>query len=96
MPLRLELGSNDLKSLSVLAVRRVDGSRASIPIAKLPEIIPNVLEAIQAQMLASARHERDANIAIAYVFSLYFFVLITQNKKGCTPIRISNQLSVLV
>jgi prolyl-tRNA synthetase len=66
VPLRLELGSNDLKSLSVLAVRRVDGSRASIPIAKLPEIIPNVLEAIQAQMLASARHERDANIAIAY------------------------------
>jgi hypothetical protein len=51
----------------VQAVRRVDGQRATIPIADLVSVVPGELEAIQAQMLDTARRERDANISIACV-----------------------------
>lgn len=66
IPVRIEIGVKDLEKNSASVVRRVDGKRADVALADLAAEIPVQLEQIQAQMLDTARRERDANIAIAY------------------------------
>ena len=62
MCVRLELGPRDMKSESVLAVRRDTGAKESISWADLPARLPAVLQEMQAALLAAARRRVDATL----------------------------------
>ena len=62
VPLRIEVGPRDLAAGHVTVVRRDTSSKESVAIAGLAATVPARLEAIQADMLASATGARDARI----------------------------------
>jgi len=65
VPLRIEIGPRDVKKESVVLARRdIPGreGKSSVPMAGLVETVGNMLETIQADMLAAATAFRDANI----------------------------------
>jgi prolyl-tRNA synthetase len=62
VPLRIEVGPRDLAAGNVTVVRRDTSSKESVAIAGLAATVPARLEAIQAEMLASATVARDARI----------------------------------
>lgn len=64
VPLRLEVGPRDLAAGSVLAVRRDTGEKTPIPVAEVDTAVPALLEAIQGDMLARARAQRDSQLAV--------------------------------
>ncbi|KAJ1928736.1 hypothetical protein IWQ60_001785 [Tieghemiomyces parasiticus] len=61
VPLRLEVGPNDLKNASTMSVRRDTGAKRSIAVADLPTELPSLLETIQADMLQRAKAARQAS-----------------------------------
>lgn len=71
VPLRLELGPRDLAAGTFSAVRRVDGVKSNIPLAHaaLLPAVNQALTTIQADMLAKARRERDAHVAVVTKWS---------------------------
>uniref|UniRef100_A0A7S1GDH7 proline--tRNA ligase n=1 Tax=Bicosoecida sp. CB-2014 TaxID=1486930 RepID=A0A7S1GDH7_9STRA len=64
VPLRLEIGPRDLAAGVATAVRRDNGEKSQIPLADLATAVPELLETIQADMLARARGVRDSHIAV--------------------------------
>ena len=62
VPMRIEVGPRDLAAGNVTVVRRDNASKESVAIAGLAATVPARLEAIQAEMLASATVARDARI----------------------------------
>lgn len=59
VPLRVEFGPKDLESEQVTAVRRNDGQKLNVKLAGLESSIAEVLEKIQADLLAKATKEFD-------------------------------------
>jgi prolyl-tRNA synthetase len=65
VPLRIEIGPRDVEKQSVVLARRdVPGKagKSSAPMASLPDAVGDMLDAVQAGMLAAATAFRDANI----------------------------------
>jgi prolyl-tRNA synthetase len=60
VPLRLELGPKDLEKQSVFAARRDTRAKAPIARAGVAEAVANLLDRIQADMLAAAKARREA------------------------------------
>ena len=55
IPLRLELGPRDLASDQVMSVTRVGRSKEAIPLSRLADRVPEILESIQADLLERNR-----------------------------------------
>jgi prolyl-tRNA synthetase len=55
VPLRLELGPQDLAKSQTIAVRRDTGVKAPLPLAELAQAVPALLETIQTEMFERAR-----------------------------------------
>jgi prolyl-tRNA synthetase len=58
VPLRLEIGPRDVAQGQVMAARRI-GGKQPVPLADAPRAIPQLLDEIQAELLARARARRD-------------------------------------
>jgi prolyl-tRNA synthetase len=65
VPVRLEVGPRDVASAAVMSVRRDNRTKESIPIDRLAERLPALLDDIQRTMLEDARRFRDENTAWA-------------------------------
>lgn len=68
VPLRLEIGPRDVAQGTVVLARRDladQASKSSAPLAGLPDAVAATLEAIQANLLATATAFREANIHTA-------------------------------
>jgi len=61
IPVRLEVGPKDAADNSVMAVKRVDGTKSAIKVDTLVDELPALLETIQAQMLARAKQFTQDN-----------------------------------
>ena len=63
VPLRLEVGPRDVAGGAVTVVRRDTGAKVALPVGPtLPGAVAALLEAVQADMLDSARRVRDARV----------------------------------
>jgi len=62
VPLRLEVGPRDAAANTVMVVRRVDGVKASKPVAGLGSAMVQELEDIHQAMFAKASAARDAKV----------------------------------
>lgn len=62
VPLRVELGPRDLDAGTVVAVRRVDGTKTTISRETVREDVQNMLNDIQKSTFEKARAERDNKI----------------------------------
>ncbi|MFH1464332.1 MAG: proline--tRNA ligase [Pseudomonadota bacterium] len=60
VPLRLEVGPRDMAKQSVFAARRIGGKKFPIPVEGIGAAVREVLDTIQAEMLATARAAREA------------------------------------
>jgi len=73
VPLRMEIGPNELEKNEVLMVRRDDGSKVPVsindPMRPFTEQVQELLDGIQASMLGKARAERDSRTTIAWTWS---------------------------
>ncbi len=65
VPVRLEIGPRDVAQGSVMSVRRDGRVKEPIPVDRLGERLPALLEEIQQAMFRSALEFRDANTALA-------------------------------
>ena len=65
VPLRLEIGPKDIEKGSVFSARRDTREKAAIPMADLGTAIPELLAAIQANLLARARQFREEHTSTA-------------------------------
>jgi len=65
VPLRLEIGPKDIEKGSVFSARRDTREKAAIPMADLGTKIPELLAAIQANLLARARQFREEHTSTA-------------------------------
>ncbi len=61
IPVRLEVGPKDVAANSVLAVKRVDGTKQPIPAAELSSVLSELMVEIQSQMLVNAKNFTDEN-----------------------------------
>lgn len=61
VPLRLELGPRDLEKQQGVLVRRDTGAKQPVPFSALVDTVPELLGAIQRDMLATARDRREAH-----------------------------------
>jgi prolyl-tRNA synthetase len=59
IPIRIEFGPKDMANGTVMTVRRDNGEKASIKVDDLATGVPELLEKMQAEMLARARKEYD-------------------------------------
>jgi prolyl-tRNA synthetase len=55
VPVRIELGPRDIKSEQVMVVRRDTGEKQPVPMSELPNMLPRLLDEIQANMYESAK-----------------------------------------
>ncbi|EIW66374.1 hypothetical protein TREMEDRAFT_45824 [Tremella mesenterica DSM 1558] len=62
VPVRLELGPRDIASNTVLAVRRYDGHKESLPLNDIEITIKDYLDKIQLAMLERAQVKFDAHV----------------------------------
>jgi prolyl-tRNA synthetase len=60
VPVRIEVGPRDVAAGQVMLVRRDTATKEAAPIAGVGATVPGLLEAIQADLLAAARAQRDA------------------------------------
>jgi prolyl-tRNA synthetase len=65
VPLRLEIGPKDIEKGSVFSARRDTREKAAIPMAELGTKIPELLAAIQANLLERARQFREEHTSSA-------------------------------
>ncbi|MFI9232632.1 proline--tRNA ligase [Streptomyces rimosus] len=63
VPVRIEIGPRDLENGTAVLVRRATGSKEPTAIEALPGILPGVLEAEQALLLAQSRAHREDRTA---------------------------------
>lgn len=62
VPLRLEIGPNDLAKEQALSARRDKGDKEPIPLANLLENVAELLKTIQSDMFHSAKRVYDSRI----------------------------------
>ncbi|KAI5806720.1 hypothetical protein DFH27DRAFT_479628 [Peziza echinospora] len=62
VPLRIEYGPQDAQKGQVMAVRRDNGERIPIPIAKLDQEVPAILATIQGELYRKAKVSFDSHI----------------------------------
>ncbi|EIN08860.1 prolyl-tRNA synthetase [Punctularia strigosozonata HHB-11173 SS5] len=62
VPLRLEIGPQDLKKNSTLSVRRDTGVKTPLPLDNITESVPKLLETIQSDMFSRARDTYHSRI----------------------------------
>ncbi|TFY83158.1 hypothetical protein EWM64_g849 [Hericium alpestre] len=62
VPLRLEIGPQDLAKAQMLGVRRDTGAKAPIALAGIEQAVPALLETIQAEMFQCAKDTHDARV----------------------------------
>ena len=60
VPLRLEIGPRDVAAQSVMLARRTGGKKEPLPMAGLAERIRGLMEAMQRELLETARARREA------------------------------------
>ena len=60
VPLRIDLGPRDLAEGQVTLLRRDSGEKRQVPLAEAPHLVADLLDDIQAAMLAEATEFRDA------------------------------------
>jgi prolyl-tRNA synthetase len=65
VPVRLEVGPKDVEKQAVMSVRRDNRGKESIPLDRLAERLPALLEEVQASLFRSAREFRERNTATA-------------------------------
>jgi prolyl-tRNA synthetase len=65
VPVRLEVGPKDVEKQAVMSVRRLDRAKESIPLERLAERLPALLEEVQASLFERAREFRARNVASA-------------------------------
>jgi len=63
VPLRVEIGPRDVAAGQAMLARRSGGAKEAAPLEQLAERTSEVLSAIQAELLESARARREANSA---------------------------------
>jgi prolyl-tRNA synthetase len=63
VPVRIEVGPRDLRSGTSVLVRRIPGSKETVPVEALPGLVPGTLEDDQALLLAQSRERREARTA---------------------------------
>lgn len=61
VPIRIELGPRDVQSEQVMVVRRDTGEKQPVPMTDLPNVLPALLEEIQANMYEMARKMLEEN-----------------------------------
>lgn len=61
VPLRLELGPKDLEKEQVMAVRRDNGEKEEIPLSRITQRVPELLEEIQSELLEKSRLFMEEN-----------------------------------
>lgn len=62
MPLRLEIGPNDLAKQQTVSVRRDTGAKAPIALGDLKTTVPQLLETIHSDMYKKALDEYNAHL----------------------------------
>ncbi|KAG6331357.1 hypothetical protein ID866_7731 [Astraeus odoratus] len=62
VPVRLEIGPNDLAKQQTLSVRRDTGAKAPIPLSELKAAIPQLLETIHKDMYTKALNEYNSRL----------------------------------
>ncbi|MEU8823034.1 proline--tRNA ligase [Streptomyces sp. NPDC048636] len=60
VPVRVEVGPRDLESGTAMLVRRIPGGKEPVPVDRLAELVPGMLEEDQALLLRQARDRREA------------------------------------
>jgi prolyl-tRNA synthetase len=60
VPLRIEIGPRDVAAGSAVLARRTGGGKETIPLAELPDRIHPIMEAMQRDLLETARNRREA------------------------------------
>ncbi len=80
VPLRVEIGPRDVKAGQAVLVRRDTGVKETVPLASLGVRVRELLEEIQAQLLAEARANLEANIRDAADYAE--FKAILEDKRG--------------
>ena len=80
VPLRIEIGPKDLEKDQVVLVRRDSGKKEIIKMKELENIVPKILEKIQADMLARAQKFLKDNIKNAGSYAE--FRKIIEEKRG--------------
>ncbi len=66
VPLRLEIGPKDLENGQCVAVRRDNGEKAFLPLDRLEESVPALLEAVQQGLFDKAKKNLDEHCFAAY------------------------------
>lgn len=64
VPLRLEIGPQDLSKQQVLSVRRDNGVKAPLPLADLDKTVPELLATIQKDMFNRAKEVYDSRLIV--------------------------------
>lgn len=80
IPLRIEIGPKDIEAGKAVVVRRDTREKIPVEIPHLAAKIPEILETMQADMLARAREHRDAHTFTAKTYEE--FKDIIENKPG--------------
>ncbi|KAI6021788.1 hypothetical protein BKA83DRAFT_4287547 [Pisolithus microcarpus] len=62
VPLRLEIGPNDLVKQQTVSVRRDTGAKAPIPLSELKTVVPVLLETIHKDMYTKALNEYNSRL----------------------------------
>jgi prolyl-tRNA synthetase len=61
VPLRLEIGPRDVASGTAMLARRTGGKKESLPLASLAAALAAAMDAMQRELLETARARREAN-----------------------------------
>ncbi|KAK9079833.1 hypothetical protein SSX86_001506 [Deinandra increscens subsp. villosa] len=64
VPLRIEIGPNDIAKNQVCAVRRDNGAKVNIPMTELVGRVKDMLDTIQQSMFDVAKQKRDASVVV--------------------------------
>ncbi|EIW77214.1 prolyl-tRNA synthetase [Coniophora puteana RWD-64-598 SS2] len=62
VPLRLEIGPNDLAKQQTVAVRRHSGAKTPVPLADIGSTVSGLLETVQKDMYTKAKKEYDSRL----------------------------------
>jgi prolyl-tRNA synthetase len=84
VPLRIEIGPQDVEKQTCVVVRRDTGVKTTFPLGEVAAKIPALLETIQGDMLNTARAKRDESIVKVYKWE-DFVPVLNQRKLCLTP-----------
>lgn len=69
VPIRIELGPKDLSANQLVAVRRDNGEKSTIPLSEVTARLPALLKQIQESMFAKAKKDMDEHVKVAKSFA---------------------------